>query len=192
VRRLGLFGGRFDPPHFGHLLVAQEALEVLALDEIWFIPAQSPPHKDAEVGAEHRFNMTLLATASAPEFKASRLEIERGGPSYAFDTVMEVRRRLPSVKPVFITGVDAYRYIDTWHRALELADAVEWVAISRPGYSLEGVEEPFRSRVRLLEGLKVEISSTEVRRRLAAGRPVRYLVPELVESYLVKHHLYRK
>ncbi|MDQ3459061.1 MAG: nicotinate-nucleotide adenylyltransferase [Deinococcota bacterium] len=190
MKRLGLFGGRFDPPHLGHLLAAQEALEALALDEFWFVPAQTPPHKPAVASAEDRFNMTLLATASHPAFRVSRLELGRTGPSYTFDTVMRVREGDPGGKLFFITGADAYAEIETWHRAPELLEAVKMVAVSRPGYALSGLPEFYRDKVTLLDRLKIDISSTEVRRRLSEGRSVRYLVPEPVESYLDKHHLY--
>lgn len=192
MKRLGLFGGRFDPPHLGHLLVAQEALERLELDEVWFIPAQTPPHKPALASAEARADMTLLATAPHPAFRTSRLEIGRPGPSYTFDTVSRVKNDEPGVKLFFITGVDAYADIETWHRAPELLEAVKMVAVSRPGASLSGLNERYRERVTLLDRLRVDISSTEVRRRLLEGRSVRYLVPEPVESYLGKHHLYRQ
>lgn len=192
MKRLGLFGGRFDPPHLGHLLVAQEAFDALALDELWFVPAQSPPHKPAWASAEHRFNMTLLATASQPAFRVSRLELARPGPSYTYDTVAQVKEDEPGVKLFFITGMDAYADIESWHRAPELLGAVKMVAVSRPGASLSGLPEAYRERVMLLDRLKVDISSTEVRRRLSKGKSVRYLVPEPVETYLGKYHLYRQ
>lgn len=190
MKRLGLFGGRFDPPHLGHLLAAQEALEALVLDELWFVPAQTPPHKPAIASAEHRFGMTLLATASHPAFRVSRLELARAGPSYTFDTVTRVRECEADVKLFFITGVDAYADIETWHRATELLETATMVAVSRPGYALSALPEFYRERVTLLDRLRVDISSTEVRRRLGEGRSVRYLVSEPVESYLDKHHLY--
>lgn len=190
--RLGLFGGRFDPPHLGHLLAAQEAAEELELHELWFIPAQCPPHKAAMTAAEHRFNMTLLATASHPGFRVSRLEIERGGPSYSFDTVSHIKGQRPQVELFFITGADAYEQIASWHRARELVETAQMIAVSRPGYTWNGMEAFYREKVRLLRSPSVDISSTDIRRRLAQRRPVRYLVPEHVENYLVKHHLYHQ
>lgn len=188
--RLGLFGGRFDPVHSGHLLVAQEALERLKLDSLWFVPAQSPPHKSAVASAEARYEMLLLATTSHPAFEVSRLELERSGPSYSFDTVSEVKKRQPGATIFFITGVDAFLDIASWHRAKDLVETVNMVSVARPGYNLEGLEPNFRERVQVLETRQCDISSTEIRQRLAAERPIRYLVPELVETYLVKQHLY--
>ena len=188
--RLGLFGGRFDPPHLGHLLIAQGALEELRLDRLLFLPSPTPPHKSALAGAEARYEMTVLATAGHPNFFASRLELGRPGPSYTFDTVAEVRRTHPKAQLFFITGADAYREIHTWHRAEELVNSVNMVVAPRPGYTLEALEAPFEG-AQVLNTRLCEVSSTEVRARLAEGRSVRYLVPQIVESYLVKSHLYR-
>lgn len=190
--KLGLFGGRFDPPHLGHLLAAEQVREALALDAVWFIPAQSPPHKPTVAGAEHRYAMTLLATGPNPHFTVSRLELDRQGPSYTFDTVQQVRALVPGADLVFITGVDAYRDIATWHRAGELVRQVTMVAVARPGYNLEQLEPDFRARVEVITTVGCDISSTEIRNRLKERRSVRYFVPESVESYLAKHHLYRQ
>ena len=190
--RLGLFGGRFDPVHVGHLMVAQNALEVLGLDELWFIPAKTPPHKDTAAAAEERYEMLLLATNTHPRFRVSRLEIERTGASYTFDTVAEVRAQMPDAELFFITGVDAYAQIATWHRARELVSNVSVVALGRPGYSLEGLDPYFRERVHVLETPLWEVSSTAIRRRLARRESVRYLVPEPVERYLAKNPLYHQ
>ena len=190
--RLGLFGGRFDPVHVGHLMVAQSALEALKLDEVWFIPAKAPPHKGAAAEAEKRFEMLLLATVNHPQFRVSRLEIERSGASYSFDTVGEVRARRPESELFFLTGVDAYAEIASWHRARELVSSVSMVALGRPGYSLDHIDPYFRERVRILESRLWGVSSTEIRRRLARKESVRYLVPESVESYLAKYPLYHE
>ena len=190
--RLGLFGGRFDPVHAGHLMVAQRALEILRLDELWFIPAKTPPHKQAAAAAEKRYEMLLLATNTHPRFFVSRLEIERTGASYTFDTVAEVRAQRPSDALFFITGADAYAEIASWHRARELVSSVSVVALSRPKYTLEDVEPFFKERVRLLDTPLWEVSSTEIRRRLTQEESVRYLVPEPVESYLAKNPLYHQ
>jgi nicotinate-nucleotide adenylyltransferase len=190
--RLGLFGGRFDPPHLGHLIVAEQAREQLALDELHFIPSPSPPHKAAAATPEQRYEMLLLATTSHPAFVVSRLELERAGPSYSFDTVREVGRRHKGATLFFITGIDAYREIASWHRADELVEAVQMIAVPRPGYTLDGIAPYYRTRVRTLDMPEIGLSSTLVRERLARGHSVRYLVPELVESYLARHHLYRQ
>lgn len=190
--RLGLFGGRFDPPHLGHLLAAQGALEALGLDELWFVPAKTPPHKPATAGADARAQMLLLATLPNPAFRVSRLELGRDGPSYTFDTVSQVRRERPGDTLFFITGTDAYADVASWHRARDLVGAVNMVAVARPGYTLEDMEASFRERVHVLPTRLCDISSTDIRTRLARGESVRYLVPELVETYLDRTALYRQ
>ncbi len=190
--RLGLFGGRFDPVHAGHLMVAQCALESLELGELWFIPAKTPPHKEAAAAPEKRFEMLLLATNAHPQFRVSRLETGRTGASYTFDTVREVRAQRPEDELFFITGVDAYAEIASWYRARELVSSVSMVALNRPSYSLGKVEPYFKERVRLLDTPRWEVSSTEIRRRLANGESVRYLVPQPVENYLAKNPLYHE
>lgn len=190
--RVGLFGGRFDPPHLGHLLAAQGALEALELDELWFIPAKAPPHKPALASGRDRLQMLVLATRPNPAFAVSELELRRDGPSYTFDTVTEIRRQRPRDTLFFITGVDAYADIASWHRARELVAAVNMVAVARPGYNLEDLEPAFRQRVRLLRTRLCEISSTEIRTRLRHRQSVRYLVPDPVETYLDRTALYRQ
>jgi nicotinate-nucleotide adenylyltransferase len=190
--RLGLFGGRFDPPHLGHLLAAQGALEALALDELWFVPAKAPPHKPALASPADRLQMLTLATRSNPAFKVSELELRRGGPSYTFDTVAEIKRRRPADTLFFITGVDAYAEIASWYRAYDLVAAVNMVAVARPGYNLVEIDPAFRQRVQLLETRLCEISSTEIRDRLRRRQSVRYLVPDSVETYLDRTALYRQ
>jgi nicotinate-nucleotide adenylyltransferase len=190
--RLGLFGGRFDPPHLGHLLAAQHALEQLELDELWFVPAKAPPHKPAAADAHRRYEMTVLATASHPQFKVSRIEIERSGMSFTFDTLHEVRDLQPQAELYFITGIDAYREVHSWHRAKEVVTLAQMVAVPRPGYDLNMLEPFFEEKLQVLDAPQCGISSTEVRRRIETRRPVRYFVPEPVESYLAKHDLYRQ
>jgi nicotinate-nucleotide adenylyltransferase len=190
--RLGLFGGRFDPPHLGHLLAAEQSREALSLDAVWFIPAPSPPHKPAIAGPEHRYAMTMLATVSHPRFSVSRIELDRQGPSYTFDTVQQIRAAEPGAELFLIAGADAYRDIAGWHRAKELVRQVNIMVVARPGYNLAQLEPDFRARVRVVAISGCDISSTEIRNRLKEGRSIRYLVPESVESYLVRHHLYRQ
>lgn len=190
--RLGLFGGRFDPVHMGHLLAAQEAFEALELDELWFIPAKSPPHKPAVGSPEDRLQMLILATLSNPAFVVEGLELDRPGPSYTFDTVCQIKRLRPADTLFFITGVDAALGLPTWHRAEELITKVNIVALARPGYSIDDLEPPFRGCVQTLNTRLCDVSSTEVRSRLSRRQSVRYLVPELVETYLDRTALYRQ
>lgn len=190
--RLGLFGGRFDPPHIGHLLAAQGAVEALGLDELWFVPAKTPPHKPAVASAEARTQMLLLATLSNPSFKVSRLELHRDGPSYTFDTVTHVKELHPEATLFFITGSDAYADVASWYRARDLVRAVDMVVVARPGYTLNDLEPAFRQRVQILETRLCDVSSTEIRRRLKRRESVRYLLPEPVETYLDRTSLYRQ
>lgn len=190
--RLGLFGGRFDPPHIGHLLAAQSAFEALALDELWFVPAKAPPHKPAVAPAPMRLEMLKLAIGDNPAFKVSDIELTRPGPSYTYDTVMAIKEKRPGDDIFFLTGADAYREIATWHRAEELTEAVTMVALARPGYTLATLAAPFGERVTSLQTRLCDVSSTEIRLRRRRAESVRYLVPEAVEMYLDRNDLYRQ
>ncbi len=173
-------------------MAAQAALEALDLDELWFIPAQTPPHKPAVASAADRVQMLMLATLPNPAFRVSRLELGRSGPSYTFDTVSQIRAERPDDALFFITGTDAYADVASWHRARELVSTVHMVALARPGYTLDGMEPTFRDRVRILETRLCDISSTDIRTRLGRLESVRYLIPELVETYLDRTALYRQ
>jgi nicotinate-nucleotide adenylyltransferase len=191
--RLALFGGRFDPPHLGHLLVAEQAREAAALDEVRFVPARDPPHKGVHAPAAARLAMTRLATANHPAFVVDDVEIRRSGPSYAIDTVERLRARRPDAQLFYLLGADAYAEIATWHRAEAFARAVVPLVAPRPGTSrarLDGLDEPFRSAARHLETVPFGVSSTLLRRRAAAGRSLRYLTPDPVARYLRSEALY--
>ncbi len=199
LRRVGLMGGTFDPIHHGHLLVAEEARDQFAIDLIIFVPNGRPPHKkDYEItDPEHRYNMCLLATASNPAFIVSREEIDRPGPSYTIDTIRAFRRYLgPGVELFFITGADAVLELPTWRAPDAILNEAQVVAVHRPGFDLrrlaEELGEQRASKIRTLEVPGVEISSTEIRRRVAEGRSVKYMVPEPVEAYIKKMQLYSK
>jgi len=189
--RLGLFGGRFDPPHLGHLLDAEQAGEELDLDSIWFIPSKSPPHKAAVASADDRYRMTRLATVGNPLFLTSAIELQRRGVSYTFDTVREIADEHPETQLFYLIGADAYAGIADWYSPRQLVTEVRMIALARPGASLAGLEPFFRNRVKLLDILACDISSSEVRRRLRADHSIRYLVPETVRSYIERHRLYR-
>lgn len=191
--RVGVFGGRFDPPHLGHLLLAEQAREALALDLVLFVPAGAPPHKDAAAAAEHRLEMTRLATDDHPAFAVDDRELRRGGPSYALDTVEALRRERPGDELVYLIGADAYARIASWHRAEAFVRSVPVAVAPRPGTAraeLDGLAEPFRSAARTLDMVPFGLSGTLVRRRARRGRSLRYLVPDGVAAYLVRHALY--
>ncbi len=191
-------GGTFDPIHYGHLLMAEEARQAFALDEVVFVPNGRPAHKKEYLvsSPEDRYAMTLLATESNPCFSASRLEIERPGPSYTIDTLREFRRLCPELDALyFITGADAVLEILTWHEADKLAQECQFIAVTRPGFVLERLPEivdaAFMGRVHYLPIPRLEISSTDIRTRMREGRSIKYLTPEPVEAYVQQQGLYR-
>jgi nicotinate-nucleotide adenylyltransferase len=198
MHRMGIMGGTFDPIHFGHLLMAEEARQAFALEQVVFVPNGRPAHKKAALvsSPEDRYAMTVLATASNPAFACSRVELDRPGPSYTIDTLRHFRTEHPELDALyFITGADAILEILSWHEAAHLVDEFLFIAVTRPGFILERLREIVDShvlqRVSFLPMPGLEISSTDIRRRVRAGRSVKYLTPEPVEEYLLKKGLYR-
>ena len=198
MQRLGIMGGTFDPIHYGHLLMAEEARQAFALDEVVFVPNGRPAHKKAYLvsSPEERYAMTLLATGSNPCFSASRIEIERPGPSYTIDTLREFRALYPELDALyFITGADAVLEILTWHEYDKLVRECQFIAVTRPGFVLDRlhdlVDAAFLDRVHYLPIPNIEISSTDIRRRVREGRSIKYLTPEPVEAYIQQQGLYR-
>lgn len=199
MARIGLMGGTFDPPHFGHLFIAEAARHACELDEVIWIPTGQPAHaegKTARADAPARFEMTRRAIASHSHFSLSRLEIDRPGPSYAFDTVRELQKSLGAETELwFIVGGDSIAEILTWYRGEELLEMCHFVAASRPGASLDDARERLspsqRARVVWLEIPGLHIASRELRARVARDEPIRYLVPDEVQEFIVAHGLYR-
>ena len=191
-RRVGVMGGTFDPVHHGHLVAASEVRDAFDLDEVIFVPAGEQPFKqDREVTpAEHRYLMTVIATASNPRFNVSRMEIDRPGTTYTIDTLRELREQMPDAELFFITGADVLRQILTWKDADELWSLAHFVGVTRPGHMLDGAGLPDNG-VSLMEVPAMAISSTDCRARVRAGKPVWYLVPDGVVQYIAKHRLYR-
>lgn len=190
--RLGVMGGTFDPVHHGHLVAASEVAAEFALDEVIFVPTGQPSFKqDVEVtAAEHRYLMTVIATASNPRFTVSRVDIDRGGLTYTVDTLRDLAKQRPDADLFFITGADAIAQILTWKDAPELFAMAHFVGVTRPGHALS-VDGLPRDRVSVLEIPALSISSTDVRARARKGKPVWYLVPDGVVQYIGKHGLYR-
>lgn len=187
-------GGTFDPIHHGHLVAASEVQAWFDLDEVIFVPTGEPWQKSDRLvsPAEHRYLMTVVATASNPRFTVSRVDIDRGGPTYTIDTLRDITKSLPEADLYFITGVDALAEIFTWRDADELFALARFVGCTRPGYemtpdTLQGIPS---DRVTILEIPALAISSTECRQRRAKGEPVWYLVPDGVVQYIAKHDLY--
>jgi nicotinate-nucleotide adenylyltransferase len=183
-----LFGGTFDPIHNAHLRIASEAVSAHHLDRVLFIPAARPPHKQQSQVApfEHRFRMVELACQGWPLFEASRLEAGEEI-NYSIDTVEHLRRQVQSSDVLlFLIGSDAFDEIEAWHRWQDLVRQVDFIVVSRPGTEFR---VPPGARVERLEGLSLNISSTDIRERLAQGKPTPEL-PTVVRAYIDRHHLY--
>ncbi|KEP75933.1 nicotinate-nucleotide adenylyltransferase [Microbacterium sp. ru370.1] len=188
--RIGVMGGTFDPIHHGHLVAASEVAQSFDLDEVVFVPTGRPWQKDDVTESEHRYLMTVIATASNPQFTVSRVDIDRAGPTYTIDTLRDLQEQRPGAELFFITGADAVAQILSWRNHQELWDLAHFVAVSRPGHVLttEGLPS---DNVSQLEIPALSISSTDCRARVRRGHPVWYLVPDGVVQYIAKHHLYR-
>lgn len=191
-RRIGIMGGTFDPIHNGHLVAASEVQHEFDLDEVVFVPTgEQPFKKDRHVTlAEHRYLMTVIATANNPRFSVSRVDIERAGTTYTIDTLRDLSREYPDAELFFITGADVLPQILSWKNSDELWSLAHFVGVNRPGHTLALSGLP-RENFDLLEVPAMAISSTDVRARAGEGRPVWYLVPDGVVQYIKKYHLYR-
>ena len=187
-------GGTFDPIHHGHLVAASEVQAWFGLSEVVFVPTGQPWQKSGRdvSRAEHRYLMTVIATASNPRFWVSRVDIDRDGPTYTIDTLRDLSRAMPDADLYFITGADALSDIFTWRDADELFELAHFVGCTRPGYdmdpkTLDGIPQ---EHVTIVEIPALAISSTDCRNRQAAGDPVWYLVPDGVVQYITKYNLY--
>ncbi|HWU22158.1 MAG TPA: nicotinate-nucleotide adenylyltransferase [Nocardioides sp.] len=193
-RRVGVMGGTFDPIHHGHLVAASEVQGWLGLDEVIFVPTGQPWQKaERRVSpAEHRYLMTVIATAANPRFTVSRVDIDRPGPTYTIDTLRDLHAQRADSDLFFITGADALANIVTWRNADEVFDLAHFVGCTRPGAELapEVVDSLPGEKVTILEVPALAISSTDCRERQAAGQPIWYLVPDGVVQYIDKHRLY--
>ena len=187
--RIGVMGGTFDPIHNGHLVAASEVRQHFGLDEVVFVPTGQPYQKRNVSEAEHRYLMTVIATASNPRFTVSRVDINRPGDTYTIDTLRDLRALRPEADLYFITGADALEQILSWKDADALWELAHFVGVTRPGYSLSEAGLP-HDRVILQEVPAMAISSTDCRTRVADGEPVWYLVPDGVVQYINKYRLY--
>jgi nicotinate-nucleotide adenylyltransferase len=193
-----VMGGTFDPIHYGHLVTAEAALWKFSLDEVVFVPTGHPWMKERQLvtPAEHRYLMTVIATASNPRFSVSRIEVERDGPTYAVDTLQELRRKAEEeLELYFITGADAILEIFQWKDPDEVLSMAHFIAATRPGYDIARLEKAAPAthpKISVMDIPALAISSTDVRRRVREGEPIRYLVPEGVHAYIHKMGLYRE
>lgn len=200
--RLGLFGGTFDPVHYGHLLLAEYCREQCRLDEVWFLPAATPPHKQTRqlAPAAARIDMLALAIGGHESFSVRTIEIERGGVSYTVDTLAELRAGDKERELFFLMGADSLIDLPTWREPARICELAIPVVVRRPGasppdFSLLAALVS-RGRLAEIEAHTVEmppigLSSSEIRRRVATGRSIRYQTPRAVEKYIEAQGLYR-
>ncbi|MEN9731053.1 MAG: hypothetical protein RL488_363 [Actinomycetota bacterium] len=187
--RLGVMGGTFDPIHHGHLVAASEVASVFKLDEVIFVPTGQPWQKGEVTEGEHRYLMSVIATASNPRFKVSRVDIDREGPTYTVDTLRDIKAAYPDAELFFITGADAVAQILAWKDVDKIWELAHFIAVSRPGHKLVIPDVP-TGAIETLEIPALAISSTDIRRRLADTKPIWYLVPDGIVQYIAKHKLY--
>lgn len=217
IQKIGILGGTFNPVHYGHLAAAEEVMHRLGLDKVLFIPTFIPPHKQDEdlPSGAHRLEMVRIAVQGNPAFEPSDIEIRRGGRSYTIDTIEELHRSLPGAEFYFLTGIDTFLEIQTWHRWQHLLAQCIFVVLSRPGYRFTDLERidfmrPSRPDFEKMDGGSLaqavvrtgaysvflemiplyDISSTDIRARVKQGGSVKYLLPDAVENYIIKNKFY--
>jgi nicotinate-nucleotide adenylyltransferase len=198
--RIGILGGTFDPPHVGHLWLATMAADELNLAKVLLVPAANPPHKRRRAisHAADRVLMTRLAVANDPRLDVSLVELERDGPSYTVDTLDELHQRHPDDELVLIMAADSLAQVETWREPVRLLELALWAVGPRPGTTLPSRAElatrfgRSAGRIHLLSGPALDVSASLVRRRVAAGRAIRYLVPRAVEELILERRLYRR
>lgn len=201
MEKVGILGGTFDPVHLGHLLMAQTVREACQLDRVLLMPCHTPPHKacGTQASAADRLAMVRLAVAGDPALDVCTLEIDRGGVSYAVDTLRAFRSSHPASEPHFVMGMDSLRELHLWHRVRELLDLCSFIVVERPGVDRPlaaadlALPAPWSERLltQVVRGRLCDISSREIRGRIASGRPIRYLVPPAVEQFILERGLYR-
>jgi nicotinate-nucleotide adenylyltransferase len=198
-QRIGVLGGTFDPPHLGHLWLATLAADAMGLERVLFMPAAQPPHKQGQpiTSAASRLLMTRLAIGAEGLFELSLIEMERSGPSFTVDSVEELRALYADASLFLVMAADSLAQIDSWHEPDRLLSLIEWVVGPRPGAAppdraaLHERFGPAADRIHLVNGPALDVSSSEIRQRVAAGRAIRYLVPRAVEELISEQHLYR-
>ncbi|HJV30671.1 MAG TPA: nicotinate-nucleotide adenylyltransferase [Bacillales bacterium] len=187
MKKVGILGGTFDPPHHGHLLIANEVLSSLQLDEVWFMPNQEPPHKKKSetIKNEDRLQMLELALKDNQQFRVESIELERSGPSFTIETMKILKSQYPDYQFFFIIGADMIEYLPKWHKINELVELVQFVGVDRPDYNHD-TNYP----IIYVDVPAIEVSSSLIRERLKKGKTVRYLLPEPVIEYIKECRLY--
>lgn len=187
MNKVGIIGGTFDPPHIGHLLIANDVRQKLSLDEIWFMPNHIPPHKQNKsiTPTPIRVEMIKAAVATNSSFRLETIELQREGPSYTYDTMMLLVKEYPNTRFYFIIGADMVEYLPKWHNIEKLLEIITFVGVKRPGYSFSS-EYP----VLEVETPQMDISSTLIRKRVQEGWTSQYLVPDQVKEIIEEKRLY--
>lgn len=197
MHRLGIIGGTFDPIHIGHLVMASYAIDALKLDTVWFMPAQTPPHKHHEITAlEHRAEMCRLAVNLDSRFTFSDLDMRGDHPSYTSELLAGISKSMPEIELVFLVGADSLTNFATWHEPEVILQHASLGVAERPGSTIDNrirnSVPGLSARIHEFDSPLIELSSTEIRKRREMGKSITYLVPEVVEDYIIEHGLYRK
>lgn len=199
MTRIGIFGGTFDPPHLGHLIIATELRHALSLDQVLFVPAGQPPHKAGQIISDDRHRLAMLdqALIDTPEFGVNTVDLDRRGPSYTSETLLLLQERLRPTELVFLMGEDSLQDLPTWHRPDLIVERAEIGVARRPGVDMDlatvyAAVPAARKRIHLVEVPEIDISSRDLRRRVIEGLPIRYQVPRAVEEYIDRHGLYQE
>ena len=192
--RIGIIGGSFNPIHYGHLVSASEVCNKFKLDKVIFVPSSINPLKSTSnlAAAHHRLKMIKLAIANDPRFENSDIEIKRGSTSYTIDTIKAfVKEYGKDVNIYFIIGIDAFLEINSWASPDALLRMCKFIVTSRPGYDIREIKPVFKKHTETMEITCLRISSSDIRKKIKSGTPIRYLLPEKVENYIQKHKLYK-
>lgn len=186
---IAILGGTFDPPHYGHLIIAEEVLDACSFDEVWFMPSPTPPHKMEEkiTDSDHRIEMVKRAISGNERFRICLFEFKREGPSYTYDTMKALMRKYPEHHFSFLIGADMVEYLPKWHRVDELVQIVSLIGVGRPGFSLHS---PYGKFIREVEVPEIEISSSFLRKRFEENGNTRYFLPDQVREYIKEKGLY--
>ena len=187
MKKVGILGGTFDPPHLGHLIIANEVLHAKKLDELWFMPNQEPPHKIKTVSVtnEQRVDMLQLSIEGYPEFRIQTIELDREGKSYTFDTMKNLKENNPDIDFYFIIGADMVEFLPKWYKIDELMEIAQFIGVNRPNYQHET-----NYSVQYVEVPDINISSNLIRDRLKAGATISFLVRDEVKRYIKENRLY--
>lgn len=186
MKRIGILGGTFDPPHLGHLLIADEVRYIARLDEVWFIPTNEPPHKHkATTNSTHRYDMLVQAIKGIYYFKVDAIELNRHGKSYTIDTVNELTERHPTYSFYFIIGADMVEYLPKWNQIDQLVKKIQFIGVKRPSYKLKTNYPVKTINIPLLD-----ISSTDIKKRIQEKAPYQFFLPQDVYTYIKEHRLY--